>query len=66
MSRYIWHRRHGTLLETLPGHSGTVNSVSWSPNNAQVFASASDDHTVRIWSLSADMHRAIAQGTLPE
>ena len=46
---YIWHRYSETLLETLPGHSGSVNSVAWSPRG-DLFASASDDHTVRVWS----------------
>lgn len=45
---YVWHRHSGELLEVLPGHSGAVNAVAWSPN-ACLLASASDDHTVRVW-----------------
>ena len=45
---YIWHRHSGTLLEVLAGHSGAVNAVVWSPSRCML-ASASDDHTVRVW-----------------
>lgn len=47
---YVWHRESGTLLEVLPGHGqGSVNSVAWHPHNDRLFASCSDDHTIRIW-----------------
>jgi WD40 repeat protein len=46
---YIWHRKTNALFLTLPGHQKTVNAVSWSPNPDPMFASASDDGTIRIW-----------------
>ncbi|KAG9303962.1 hypothetical protein G9A89_005872 [Geosiphon pyriformis] len=46
---YVWDRDHATLIEVLSGHKGTVNSVNWSPVNPRIFASAGDDHTIRIW-----------------
>ncbi|KAI8608659.1 WD40-repeat-containing domain protein [Chytriomyces sp. MP71] len=50
---YVWNREHCVLLECLQGHTATVNSVSWNPS-MNVFASASDDHTIRIWGCSRE------------
>ncbi|KAI9847978.1 MAG: hypothetical protein M1837_001496 [Sclerophora amabilis] len=48
---YVWHKENGILLETLEGHgSGCVNAVAWNPQDPGMFASAGDDHKVRIWS----------------
>ena len=52
---YIWHQDDGVLLDVLAGHgSGSVNSVAWNPRNTQMFASCSDDFTIRLWEPSAD------------
>ncbi|KAG6880248.1 hypothetical protein C0992_001816 [Termitomyces sp. T32_za158] len=53
---YIWHRDYGALLENLAGHGeGSVNSVAWNPTNHCMFASCSDDHTIRIWEASPEL-----------
>lgn len=46
-------------LGMLAGHSGTVNSLAFSPSGA-ILASASSDATVRLW----DMPAGTARGTL--
>ncbi|KAJ5735684.1 uncharacterized protein N7483_000809 [Penicillium malachiteum] len=40
-----------SCLNTLEGHSGSVNDVAWSPDETQI-ASASDDMTIKIWDSS--------------
>lgn len=46
---YIWNRQSTRLIEVFPGHKMTVNCVSWNPTRHKMLASASDDHTIRIW-----------------
>ena len=46
---YLWSRVTGVLLSALPGHAGSVNAVAWCPATPHLFASASDDSTVRLW-----------------
>ncbi|KAG8904251.1 hypothetical protein FRB99_002035 [Tulasnella sp. 403] len=47
---YIWRKETGTLVEVLSGHGkGNVNSVAWNPKEVGMFASCSDDKTIRIW-----------------
>ncbi|KAK4768414.1 hypothetical protein SAY87_003555 [Trapa incisa] len=46
---YVWNRQSTRLIEVLSGHKMTVNCVSWNPMRQKMLASASDDHTIRIW-----------------
>lgn len=55
----IWHRHTGTLLEKFPAHrSGCVNAVAWNVAKPYMFASAGDDHCVRVWASKVGMGSA--------
>ncbi|KAI0053876.1 WD40 repeat-like protein [Auriscalpium vulgare] len=61
---YVWHRDRGVLLEVLSGHgSGSVNSVAWNPRNKQMFASCSDDCTIRLWEATASAPHGLASSS---
>ncbi|KAH6717246.1 WD40-repeat-containing domain protein [Leptodontidium sp. MPI-SDFR-AT-0119] len=47
----IFNAVTGKLLRTLSGHGGEINDIAVSPINPDIIASASEDCTVRIWSL---------------
>ncbi len=44
----IWEIQTGTLLRTLLGHVGNINSVQWSPFACHL-ASGADDASPRLW-----------------
>jgi WD40 repeat protein len=46
---YIWDVENVNIKQQITGHSGIVNSLSWSNCNGGMLISASDDHTIRIW-----------------
>lgn len=50
---YLWQRDSGKLVAELDGHSSVVNVVVRHPIRSNVIASASDDKTVRLWSLKS-------------
>ena len=47
---HVWSVQTGQLLDQLSGHEGPVASLAFAPS-ADIVASGSWDHTVRIWSI---------------
>lgn len=49
---FLWQRCSGELAAELVGHSSVVNVVARHPIHSSVLASAGDDKTVRLWSVT--------------
>ncbi|KAI0013099.1 WD40 repeat-like protein [Xylariaceae sp. FL0662B] len=47
----VYDAIHGKLVKVLVGHGGEINDLATCPTNFLLIASASEDTTVRIWSL---------------
>lgn len=47
-SAQFWEYPSGRLLATLSGHTGTINSLAYSPDEA-IFATGSADGSVKLW-----------------
>lgn len=47
---YIWKKETGQQVAVIEAHQpGTVNCVAWHPTNFNIFASAGDDHKVKVY-----------------
>jgi WD40 repeat protein len=58
----IWNRNKGELVAHLKnGHAQSVGCVAWCPSEPFVFASASDDQTVRLWGIESCLPCEISQ-----
>lgn len=48
----IWSPFSGELIRSLNGHTKGLSDISWSPDSVYL-ATASDDHTIRIWDVDS-------------
>ena len=48
----IWSPFSGELIRNLNGHTKGLSDIAWSPDSVYL-ATASDDHTIRIWNVDS-------------
>ncbi|KAK0735911.1 WD40-repeat-containing domain protein [Apiosordaria backusii] len=48
----VYNVKEGKLVKTLVGHGGDISDLATSPANPTIIASASDDTTIKLWSLA--------------
>lgn len=60
----IWNReKGGDVVAKLNGHAQVVNSVAWSPTDPLLFASTSDDMTIRLWGIESASACEVIEGS---
>src|SRR5262249_3637326 len=47
----VWDAKSGELSCSLKGHTDWIRGVAWHPTEAGTLATASDDATVKVWSI---------------
>ena len=58
----IWDVKSATQQKILAGHNGSVDSVSFSPNDRYVLTASFHDRTVRLWVAQAGQQIALLAG----
>ena len=51
----LWDGITGQILNTLEGHTEGISDIAWA-SNGEYLASASDDKTIKIWSIEEVSH----------
>ena len=59
----LWDVASGAIKATLEGHTGSVNSVAFSPDGNTI-ASGSSDDTVKLWDVSRPFQPRVPKATL--
>lgn len=57
----LWNRESGELIHDLKGHRAYVTSVAFAPDGSRA-ATASEDETVRVWSVGSSIPPLIIKG----